>query len=246
MSGHSKWAQIKHQKGVKDQRKGMVFSKMARLIAVAARGGADQSGNFKLRLAVDQAKAAGMPKDNIERAIAKGAGTDTDGTGLQEISYEIYGPGGAAILVECVTDNAKRTLGEVKALLVRTGSKLGSSGSVAYLFDKRGTLYVDVLQSRAKVPKSMEDMELDLIETGAEDVRAIGEEALQMIVASDAVESCRQSLLNKGYTVEKALIELVPRSTIKVESAVAAEQLQKLLAGLDNMDDVVEVYTNLA
>lgn len=234
MAGHSKWAQIKRQKGVADQRRGAVFAKLANAITVAARNGVDPEMNFQLRIAIDKAKAANMPKDNIERAIdrVKGSG----GAALEEVVFEAYGPGGTAFLIETATDNRNRTVGEIRAALNKLDGKLAESGSVGYLFKKRGQIILENVNA--------EEAELAAIDAGAEDVEADGN---SVFVYTDPkkLQKVRQNLEAAGLTSNEIGFEFHPISTIIVSDPKVAEKVIKLSEALDDIDDVTSVHSNV-
>lgn len=234
MSGHSKWASIKHQKAVKDARRGASFTKFANLISVAARGGADPSTNFKLRLAVDSAKKAGVPNANIDRAIKRGSGQDGGGT-FEEITYEGYGPGGVAIIVETATDNRNRTAPDVRSAFGKHGGTMGTTGSVAYQFTQRGVVVIDAADLEAAT--------MDAIEAGAEDVEE-GEAQLIVYTKPTDLDAVRKALAEKGYTVEKAELSFEPNTTVAVTDETTARKLIRLMDALDELDDVTATYTN--
>ena len=236
MAGHSKWAQIKRKKGATDQRRGVLFTKLARAIQVAARdGGADPAGNAALANAIEKAKEARMPKDNIERAIAKGTGADADAAAIETVVYEGYGPGGVAVLVEALTDNRNRTGAEVRHAFARNGGSLGEPGSVAWVFEKKGSIVVDA-------DRYTEDDLIPAIDAGAEDVVADAG-ALEVVSAPADFAAVREALRAAG--VEPASAELGMRPTTRV--AVGDEQLghlMRLLEELEEHDDVAAVHAN--
>ncbi len=236
MSGHSKWSSIKHKKGAADAKRGKIFTRLIKEITVAARmGGGDPDGNPRLRQAIAAAKAENMPKDNIERGIKKGTG-ELDGVNYEESSYEGYGPGGVAVLVECLTDNKNRTVADVKHLFERNGGNLGEPGCVAWIFEKKGLIIVE---------KSSVDEEklFDLaLEAGAEDVN---EEDAQFEVITDPsdFETVRASLENEGVEYTLAEVTKTPSNTVKVEGK-KAQQMISLMEALEDNDDVSNVYAN--
>jgi YebC/PmpR family DNA-binding regulatory protein len=234
MSGHSKWASIKHQKGIKDARRGASFTKFANLISVAARAGADPAMNFKLRLAVDSAKKAGVPNANIDRAIKRGSGQDGGGT-FEEIMYEGYGPGGVAVLVETATDNRNRTAPEVRSAFTKHGGSLGTSGSVAYQFTQRGVIII--------AAQDLEAATMAAIEAGAEDVEE-GESQLIVYTKPTDLDAVRKGLTEAGYEVEKAELSYEPNTTIQVTDEATARKLMRLMDHLDELDDVTNTYAN--
>ncbi|MBI4540228.1 MAG: YebC/PmpR family DNA-binding transcriptional regulator [Gemmatimonadetes bacterium] len=236
MSGHSKWAQIKRKKAVVDQKRGKLFSKLIREITVAAReGGGDSSANARLRLAVDTARAANMPQDNIDRAIKRGTG-EVAGARYEEVVYEGYGPGGVALFVEAMTDNANRTVAEIRRILERHGGNLGQSGSVAWQFDRKGQIYIDASRYH-------EDAVLEAaLEAGADDVRRQGDEC---IVTSDVVafHQVQEGLRSRGIEFSHAELAMIPKVEVPV-TGKEAERLLKMLEALDEADDVQKVYGN--
>jgi YebC/PmpR family DNA-binding regulatory protein len=236
MAGHSKWAGIKHKKAIVDARRGKLFTKLARAITVAAKeGGGDIDGNPALALAVQKAKDASMPKDNIERAIAKGTGAGADAAALETVLYEGYGPGGVALLVEAVTDNRNRTGSEVRHLLGKHGGSLGEPGSVAYLFDKRGVVVVDGSTYD-------EDDLMPAIEAGAEDV-SIDEDVFEVLTAPGDLTAVRGALDDAGVEIQTADVAWVPKSRVPLDEETARKVL-KLIDALEDNDDVDAVNAN--
>jgi len=237
VSGHSKWSTIKRKKGAADARRGKIFTKLIREIATAARiGGGDPDANPRLRLVIDKAKQANMPKDNIERAIAKGTGAG-DGESYEELVYEGYGPGGAAILVETLTDNKNRTVGELRHALSKNGGSLGNAGCVAYLFEKKGILTFD--REGLDVDELMEAA----LEAGAEDV-VEGEDTIDVVAAPSEFTDVRDALEAAGFEIAHAEISMEPSTTVRVTGR-EAEQMLKLSDALEDLDDVQQVYANL-
>jgi YebC/PmpR family DNA-binding regulatory protein len=236
MAGHSKWAGIKHKKAIVDARRGKLFTKLARAITVAAKeGGGDVDGNPSLALAVQKAKDASMPKDNIERAIAKGTGDGADAAALEQVLYEGYGPGGVAMLVEATTDNRNRTGSDVRHLFAKHGGSLGEPGSVAYLFDKRGLLVVDGT-------KHSEDDLLAAIEAGALDV-ALDDDVLEVLTEPADLTAVRAALDEAGVEVEEQQLAWMPTARVPVDEATAPKLL-RLVDALEENDDVDEVHAN--
>ncbi len=236
MAGHSKWANIKRHKGAQDAKRGKVFTKIIREITVAARmGGGDPAFNPRLRLAVDKGIAANMPKDNVERAIKRGTG-ELEGTHYEEVTYEGYGPGGVAVMVECTTDNRNRTAGEVRHAFSKHGGNLGTDGSVAYLFKQQGVI--------SYPPGTKEDTVLDVaLEAGADDVVVDDDGAIDVITSPDAFAGVREALVKKGLNPEMA--EVTQRASVDVAlTGEDAEKMLKLLEVLDDLDDVQNVFTN--
>lgn len=234
MSGHSKWASIKHQKAVKDARRGASFTKFANLISVAARAGGDPDTNFKLRLAIDMARKSGVPNANIDRAVKRGSGQDGSTT-FEEVTYEGYGPGGAAIMVETATDNRNRTGPDVRTAFSKHGGSLGTSGSVAYQFTQRGVIEIPA--------KDMETATMAAIEAGAEDVE---EGANQLLVYTKPTELdlVRKGLADAGYQAERAELSFEPNTTVAVTDEATARKLVRLMDALDELDDVTGTYAN--
>jgi YebC/PmpR family DNA-binding regulatory protein len=236
MSGHSKWASIKHKKAIVDSRRGQQFTKLARAITVAAReGGGEVETNAALANAVQKARDASMPKDNIERAIAKGAGAGADGDAIETVIYEAYGPGGVAMLIEAYTDNRNRTGADVRHLLSKVGSSLGEPGSVSYLFEKRGAAVVDA-------SRYSEDDLLVAIEAGALDIEA-DDDVLEVICEPGDLAAVRAALEEAGIEIGSA--ELVQRPTVRVElDEEDAKKLFHLIESLEENDDVGAVHAN--
>jgi len=236
MSGHSKWSTIKRKKGAADAKRGKIFTKLIREIATAARmGGGDPDSNPRLRLAIDKARMANMPKDNIERGIKKGTGGgDTDA--FEEVVYEGYGPGGTAIYLEVLTDNKNRTVGEVRHVLTKHGGNLGASGCVAYLFEKRGVISFDGegLDADALMESALEAGALDVIES---------DDQVDVITDVQAFESVKQGLADAGLEATSAGIQMEPTTTVALEGD-AAETALRLTDALEDLDDVQNVYAN--
>jgi YebC/PmpR family DNA-binding regulatory protein len=234
MSGHSKWHSIKHKKAASDAKKGKVFTKLARAITVAARGNPDPDTNFQLRLAIDQAKAANMPKDNIERAIARATGEGKDA--LEEVIYEAYGPGGVAIIIEVLTDNKNRTVSNLKHILSSHGGSLAGSGSVAYLFERKGMVRLKDLGDNP------EEMELKLIDAGAEDI--YDEEGQKVIVCQpNKLKNISKAL--EGVEVEYSGLEWTAKDRVTPDEETQGK-LEKLFEALEEDDDVNDYSSNLA
>jgi YebC/PmpR family DNA-binding regulatory protein len=236
MSGHSKWSTIKRQKGLVDAKRGQLFTKFAREIAVAARqGGADPQTNFKLRLIVQKARDSNMPLENIDRAIKRASG-GVDGAALSEVTYEGYGPGGSAILVQVLTDNKNRTIAELRNIVSRGGGNLGESGSVTWLFEPRGIINIDSTKENA------EEVALFAIDAGAEDVKIDGT-SLEVITKPQDLEAVRKALEQRKVPISSSDLSMVPKTMIKLDEKSALQAL-KLLDKLEEMDDVQRVYTN--
>jgi YebC/PmpR family DNA-binding regulatory protein len=236
MSGHSKWSSIKHQKGAKDARRGALFTKLARAIQVAAKeGGGDPAGNAALANAIQKAKDQSMPKDNIERAIAKGTGADSDADAFETVVYEGYGPGGVAVLVEALTDNRNRTGSEVRHLFSKHGGSLGEPGSVAWQFDKKGIVLVDG-------ERYSEDDLMPAIDAGAEDV-AQDENVWEIVTAPADLQAVRSALEEAGVEIQNAELTMRPSTTIELEEEGVGKVL-RLIDALDDQDDVNAVHAN--
>jgi YebC/PmpR family DNA-binding regulatory protein len=236
VAGHSKWKQIKRKKAVTDARRGAHFTKLIKEITVAARqGGGDAAGNARLRAAIEAAKAANMPADNVDRAIKKGTG-QLEGVHYEEVAYEGYGPGGAAIFIEVTTDNSKRTVADIRHLFTRFDGKLGTTGSVAHLFEKRGEFFVSATRFD-------EDVTLEAaLDAGALDVVKEGEHYVVTTQPHD-FHAVQEALKKRGITWDSAEITMIPKSTVRVEGR-DAEKLVKLMEALEEHDDVARVSSN--
>jgi YebC/PmpR family DNA-binding regulatory protein len=236
VAGHSKWAQIKHKKATVDARRGKLFTKLARAISVAARdGGGDPDGNAALANAIEKAKSFRMPKENIERAIAKGTGESPDAAAIESVTYEGYGPGGVAILVECLTDNRNRTAAEVRHLFSRAGANLGEPGSVAWMFEKKGVVLVDS-------ERYSEDDLIPAIDAGAEDVASEGD-SLRVVCDPAALRAVREALEEAGVEVQSTEQSMLPKTTVEL-GPEDARKLLRLLDALDDHEDVDQVHAN--
>jgi YebC/PmpR family DNA-binding regulatory protein len=238
MSGHSKWSSIKHKKGAADARRGQLFSKLSRAIIVAARdGGPDPDGNIALANAIDKAREHSMPKDNIERAIARGSGAGVDGQAYEQITYEGYAPGGVALLVEALTDNRNRTASEVRHVFAKHDGNLGASGAVAWLFERKGVVLVGA--------DSVDEDELTLAaaEGGADDVGREGS-SFRITCEQDALPAVRQALDAAGIAYESAEATMLPKTTVQIEDEGTAKKILRLVDALEENDDVQDVYAN--
>ncbi|HEX5308198.1 MAG TPA: YebC/PmpR family DNA-binding transcriptional regulator [Solirubrobacteraceae bacterium] len=236
MSGHSKWASIKHKKAVVDARRGQHFTKLARAITVAARdGGGDPTGNAPLALAIAKAKAASMPKDNIERAIAKGTGEGGEADAIETVLYEGYGPGGVAILVQALTDNRNRTGADVRHAFSKHGGSLGEPGSVAYLFEKKGTIAIDA-------ERYSEDDLMVAIEAGAEDISS-DRDVLEVVTEYSDFAAVRDTLEQAGIEMQSAELAYRPTTLVPIDEGQTVK-LMRILDVLEELDDVDEVYAN--
>lgn len=237
MAGHSHWASIKHKKGAADAKKGKAFSKIARMITVAARkGGGDPDMNAKLQLAIDKARAVNMPKDNIERAIQKGTGDSSGDMELFECLYEGYGPHGVALMVEILTDNKNRTAPEIRKLFERFGGNLGESGCVSWLFDKKGLI---VIQNRNV---NEDDLMSIVLDAGAEDLQKLGD-IFQVICSQADLDLIRKIVEKKGITIESAEVAWVPKSAVDLD-VMAGKKVLDLIEALEDHDDVQNVHSN--
>ena len=238
MSGHSKWSSIKHKKGAADAKRGKLFSKLSRAIIVAAReGGPDPAANLALQNAVEKARSYSMPKDNIERAIAKGSGAGSEGAGFEAVVYEGYGPEGVAVLVEALTDNRNRTASEVRHLFSKHGGNLGASGAVAWQFERRGLVLV------AAEGADEEELLLAAADAGADDVSLDGS-TFEVSSAPESLSSVREALEAAGFHAESAELALVPKTTVAIENESTARKVLRLVEGLEEADDVQDVYAN--
>jgi YebC/PmpR family DNA-binding regulatory protein len=236
MSGHSKWSQIRRQKGANDAKRGALFTKVARDISIAAReGGGDPDGNFRLRLAIEKARSVNMPADNIKRAIDRAVGGG-DGEHYEEIIYEGYGPGGAAILVEAATDNRNRTAAEIRAIFAKAGGQLAGSGAVAWQFQPRGVL---MLPRNKRDP---DEIALQAIDAGADDVDT-ADDPVEIYTEPAQLEAVRQALKQAGLAVESAEMTMKPKNTVALDVAQVRQNL-KLVEALEDQDDVQRVSAN--
>jgi YebC/PmpR family DNA-binding regulatory protein len=236
MSGHSKWASIKHQKGVADARRGQLFTKLTREIIIAAReGGGNPDMNFRLRLAVQKARDSNMPMDNIERAIKKGTG-ELEGGSLTEITLEGYGPSGIAILVNALSDNRNRAIQEVRGVFTRHGSSLGESGCVAWIFDSRGVISIKAENLDA------DELALSAIDAGAEDVKVEGD-YVEVYTKPEELETVRTALQEQDLTIDSSDVVMTPKNQVELDEKAAMQAL-KLMEKLEELDDVQNVYSN--
>jgi YebC/PmpR family DNA-binding regulatory protein len=237
MSGHSKWSSIKHKKGAADARRGKLFSKLSRAIIVAAReGGPDPAGNLALQNAIEKARSYSMPKDNIERAIARGSGADSDAQAFETVVYEGYGPSGVAIIVEALTDNRNRTAADVRHLFSKHDGNLGGSGAVTWLFERRGVVLVG-----ADVDE--DELTLAAAEGGADDVSRDGS-SFQVVADPENLTAVREAIEGAGFSVESAELTMVPKTTVEVADEASAKKILRLMDALEESDDVQDVYSN--
>ena len=235
MSGHSKWANIQHRKGRQDKKRGKLFSKLIREVTVAAKYGSDLSANPRLRAAIDKAKSQSMPKENIDRAISRGSGEE-EGFNFEEVTYEGYGPGGAAILIECMTDNRNRTVAEVRHALSKFGGNLGSDGSVSYLFEKVGLMTLTAVNNRNLT------MEI-AIDAGAEDIESNEDGSIEIITNPTDFLNVKESLVAEGINPEIAEVTMRPLVSVSI-GVKHGESMLKLLDVLEDLDDVQAIHSN--
>ena len=240
MSGHSKWATIKRKKGATDAARGRLFTRLIKEITIAAKnGGGNQDGNPRLRLAIQTAKASNMPADNIKRAIQKGTG-ELPGVSYEEVSFEGYGPSGVAIIVEVVTDNNNRTVSEMRHVFSRNNGNLGHSGSVAWMFHRKGTIVIP--KAGQKKPLSEDDLLGIILDAGAEDMQT-DDDTYTVTTSPAAFDAVKKAIEEKGISIENASLQMIPQNTVKV-SGKEAEQTLKLMEALEEHDDVQNVYSN--
>ncbi len=238
MSGHSKWSSIKHKKGAADAKRGKLFSKLSRAIIVAAKeGGGDPANNLALQNAIEKAKSYSMPKDNIDRAIAKGSGADADSDAYETVIYEGYGPEGVAVIVEALTDNRNRTASDVRHLFDRNGGNLGTTGAVAWQFERRGVVLVPARGA------DEEELLMAAADGGADDVEQDGD-VFQVTSEPGALAAVRGAVDAAGFTVESAELTMVPKTTVAVEDESKARQVMRLIDELEDLDDVQDVFAN--
>jgi YebC/PmpR family DNA-binding regulatory protein len=238
VSGHSKWSSIKHKKGAADAKRGKLFSKLTRAIIVAARdGGPDPAANLALQNAIEKARSNSMPKDNIDRAVAKGAGTDSDSAAYETVVYEGYGPAGVALIVETLTDNRNRTAGEVRHTFDKNDGNLGSPGAVAWLFERRGLVLVPADST------DEDELMLAAADGGADDVSLDGS-SYQVLSAAEELASVREAIAAAGFEIESAELTMLPKTTVALEDENEAKKILRLMDQLEENDDVQEVYAN--
>ncbi|MDM8529429.1 YebC/PmpR family DNA-binding transcriptional regulator [Anaerolineales bacterium HSG24] len=238
MSGHSKWSTIKRKKGAEDAKRGKIFTRLSRDIMLAARsGGGDQDANPSLRLAVSRAKAANMPKDNIERAIKKGTG-ELEGGNVEEITYEAYAPHGIPLLIQCVTDNRNRTLAELRRIFNRQGGNMAEAGAVSWMFDTKGYITIE------RTDQDPDDIFMFAVDAGADDVE-IGDEVFEIYTSSDELHTVRGALEDNGLKIDEAQLSRIPKNEIELGKK-ETEQILNLIELLDDIDDVDQVYSGLA
>ncbi|MDR0468960.1 MAG: YebC/PmpR family DNA-binding transcriptional regulator [Peptococcaceae bacterium] len=239
MSGHSKWSTIKRHKGKLDAAKGVVFTKLAREIIVAARaGGGNPEGNFRLKIAIAKAKAANMPNDNIKRAVEKGAG-GADGANYEELTYEGYGPGGTAVMVQAMTDNRNRTAGEIRHIFAKSGGNMGETGCVGWMFKEKGVLTIDKEDCR----QSVDDLMLLALDLGAEDLQE-DEDSIEITTDPEAFQAVKEGMEKEGVVFSDSEITMVADNSVVVTDLDQAKYVLRMMEALDEHDDVQNTYTN--
>lgn len=240
MSGHSKWANIKHRKGKQDAAKGKIFTKLGREIIVAAKmGGPNPETNFRLKIAIQKAKEANMPNDNIQRAVQKGAG-DLEGSNFEELTYEGYGPGGVAVMLSILTDNRNRTAGEIRHIFSKNGGNMGETGCVGWMFEQKGVLTI----KKEDLKISEDDLMLLALDKDAEDIKAEDEELIEIITTPQAFQLVKEALELESIKFEDAQIEMIPQTTAEVTDPEQARLLLRMMDYLQEHDDVQDIFTN--
>jgi YebC/PmpR family DNA-binding regulatory protein len=238
VSGHSKWSSIKHKKGAADAKRGKLFSKLSRAIIVAEKeGGGDPSGNLSLQNAIEKAKSYAMPKENIDRAIAKGSGADADASAFETVVYEGYGPSGVAVIVEALTDNRNRTASDVRHTFAKNDGNLGGSGAVSWLFERRGVVLVPADGT------DEDELTLAAAEGGADDVARDGS-SYQVLSAPEQLAAVREAIEAAGFTIDSAELTMLPKTTVEVADEGDAKKVLRLMDELEDNDDVQDVYAN--
>ena len=238
MSGHSKWSSIKHKKGAADAKRGKLFSKLSRAIIVAAKeGGGNPADNLALQNAIEKAKSYSMPKDNIDRAIAKGSGADADASAFETVVYEGYGPSGVAVIVEALTDNRNRTASDVRHTFAKNDGNLGGSGAVAWLFERRGVVLVPAAGT------DEDELMLAAAEGGADDVTLDGS-SYQVLAAPESLSAVREAIEQAGFSIDSAELTMLPKTTVEVADEGDAKKVLRLMDQLEDNDDVQDVYAN--
>jgi len=242
VSGHSKWSSIKHKKGAADAKRGKLFSKLSRAIIVAAKeGGGNPGDNLALQNAIEKARSYSMPKDNIDRAIAKGSGADADASAFETVVYEGYGPSGVAVIVEALTDNRNRTASDVRHTFAKNDGNLGGSGAVSWLFERKALIVVAAHDPQAR--SAEDELTLAAAEGGAEDVELDGS-SYQVTAAPEQLVAVRQAIEAAGFTVDAAELTMVPKTTVEVADENEAKKILRLIDQLEDNDDVQDVYAN--
>ncbi|MBU1018247.1 YebC/PmpR family DNA-binding transcriptional regulator [Patescibacteria group bacterium] len=237
MSGHSKWHSIKHKKAATDAKRGKIFTQHANMITIAARQGGDPDMNPGLRLAIDNAKRANVPNNNIDRAIKRGTGELKDEAEISELTYEGYGPGGIAIIVECLTDNKNRTYTNVRTIFNKKGGNLGASGSVAWMFERKGLITIN------NEGVDQEELELAAIDAGADDIKTEGN-LTEIFTASNKVTEVNEKLKTAGFESEEAEAQLIPKEAVKIEDEEGAQKVLEFIEALEEDEDVTNVFSN--
>lgn len=238
MSGHSKWANIKHKKGKADAQKGKMFTKLGRELVVASRACKGDVNDFRLKIAIENAKAENVPNENIQRAILKGAG-GTEGATYEELRYEGYGPGGVAVMIDVLTDNRNRSAGEVRHIFSKNGGNMGETGCVSWMFEEKGQLRI----LREGLKLSEDDLMMVVLEAGAEDFEA-DDEGFVVYTAPEALESVRQALLDQKLSIAESAVSPIPQNTIEITEADQARKIVRLVDTLEDHDDIQGVYSN--
>jgi YebC/PmpR family DNA-binding regulatory protein len=243
MSRHSKWSKIKHQKGADDVKRSALFTRLSKNITLAVRegNGGDPKMNFKLRLAIDQAKAVNLPKDTVDRAIQKGLGVSADGTVIERVQYEGFLPGGAAVIIESLTDNKNRTSGVIKSLLGKFGGNLGLPNSVAWMFERKGT--VRISNYKNSIP-NFDDFQLKMIDLGADDIQT-EEDDLIILTSPENLQKIREGLEKENINPDYTELEFVPKEKMEIADLAQKERIEELLNELDDNEEVNNYYTNL-
>lgn len=236
MSGHSKWAKIKHSKGLTDAKRGKVFTRHAKLVAIAAQRGADPVMNPSLRVAIDNAKAENVPNANIDKAIRKGAGLDKDAVHYEEMMYEAFGPKGTSLFIHVITDNKNRSLAEIKSILVRNNGAMAAAGSAAWVFETKGVITIPA-------KGDVDELQLKIIDAGADDIKQDGD-TIEVYTEAAKLTTVRDNLKNSGVEIESAKITLVPKQTVKIDDIENAEKVLRLIDAVDEHEDVADVYCN--
>ena len=244
MSGHSHFSSIKHKKAIEDEKRGRIFSKFSKMISVAVKDGIDPDSNSRLRQVLDEAKKFNMPKDKIERAIKRGTG-EIEGKKLEEITYEAFGPGGIAVIIECITDNRNRTLGEIKNILQKYNGKLAESGSVKWLFERKGIITLQINNEETSPNKDKSSIELIAIESGAEDIDYDEKEnILDIYTETEELERVKENLINKKLEIDSSCLGWIAKDDINIDEK-EKNTCEKFFEELDENDDVQNIYSNL-
>lgn len=242
MSGHSKWSKIKHKKGAADKKRSNAFTKLLKAVTVAAAAGGDPDMNFALRLAIQKAKAGNVPKDNIEKAVKRGSGEGKDGVVFEETLYEAFGPGGVALMIECLTDNKNRTISDVKVAVTKNGGSMAGPGSVQWQFEHKGVVRIDA-EKKAQIA-DWDDAQLTLMDAGVTDIQE-SEEGVTLLAEKDALRAMLDAVTALGIEPDDSGLEWVAKEGVSPEDAILTK-VEKVIDALDECDDVKEVYTNIA